>query len=113
MTSLELKMSMLLRSMKIDYEQEYPFLGNKSKNGKYRKWKLDFAIPEIKLAIEMEGGVFTKGRHTRPMGFIKDIEKYNQLTEHGWRLLRYSINEFKDTTRMIEQIEICLQGGKK
>ncbi|MCE5224883.1 MAG: endonuclease domain-containing protein [Porphyromonadaceae bacterium] len=54
-----------------------------------RKWRLDFAWPEFKLAVEIEGGVFTKGRHTRPKGFIGDIEKYNELTLYGWKLLRF------------------------
>lgn len=56
-----------------------------------RKWRIDYAWPVVKLAVEIEGGVFrqSKGRHTNPSGFIKDIEKYNALTEHGWHLLRY------------------------
>ena len=103
MTNLEMKMAMLLRSMKVNYEQEYRFFPK-------RKWRVDFAIPEIKLAIECEGGVFTNGRHNRASGFIKDIEKYNKLNELNWRLLRYSINEFKKPEKIIEQIEICLKG---
>lgn len=56
-----------------------------------RKWRIDYAWPDIKLAIEIEGGVFKRshGRHTNPIGFIKDMEKYNALTEMGWHLLRY------------------------
>jgi very-short-patch-repair endonuclease len=54
-----------------------------------RKWRIDFAFPEIKLAIEIEGAVWSFGRHNHPSGFIKDIEKYNALTELGWHLLRY------------------------
>lgn len=57
-----------------------------------RKWRIDFAFPCIKLAIEIEGGIYKRGRHTRPIGFIKDIEKYNALTELGWVILRYPPN---------------------
>ena len=50
-----------------------------------RRWRFD---PEVKIAIEVEGGVYTQGRHTRPLGFLGDMEKYNTATSLGWRLLR-------------------------
>lgn len=60
-----------------------------------RKWKIDFSYPDKKLAIEIEGGVWSRGRHTRGSGFIKDMEKYNALTEYGWRLLRFTPDDLK------------------
>jgi very-short-patch-repair endonuclease len=54
-----------------------------------RRWRLDYAFPEVKLAIELEGGCWIGGRHTSGMGFVKDMQKYNALTEMGWYLLRY------------------------
>ena len=53
-----------------------------------RKWRFDYAIPEHKIALEVEGGVWTYGRHTRPQGFLGDIEKYNMATLMGWRIFR-------------------------
>ena len=53
-----------------------------------RKWKLDYAWPLQQVALEVEGGVWTKGRHTRPSGFLKDMEKYNTAAAMGWRVLR-------------------------
>ncbi len=53
-----------------------------------RRWRFDYAVPEHKVALEVEGGVWTQGRHTRPKGFIGDIEKYNTATVMGWRVLR-------------------------
>lgn len=53
-----------------------------------RKWRIDFCWPEIKLALECEGGVWSGGRHTRGSGFLKDIAKYNEITLAGFRLLR-------------------------
>lgn len=57
-----------------------------------RRWKIDLAVwtPSCKIAIEIEGAVFTRGRHVDGVGFLKDIEKYNTLTLYGWRLLRYT-----------------------
>ncbi|WP_114752330.1 hypothetical protein [Pleomorphovibrio marinus] len=53
-----------------------------------RRWRFDFALPHYKIAIEVEGGVWTQGRHTRGSGFVKDIEKYNRAAALGWRLVR-------------------------
>ena len=53
-----------------------------------RRWKFDFAWPEQKVALEVEGGVWVGGRHTSGAGFVKDMEKYNEATCAGWRLLR-------------------------
>jgi len=53
-----------------------------------RKWRLDFAWPDAKLALEVEGGAWINGRHNRASGWIKDVEKYNALAVAGWRLLR-------------------------
>lgn len=53
-----------------------------------RKWRFDYAIPEHKIALEVEGGVWTGGRHTSSVGFMKDMEKYNTATLMGWRVFR-------------------------
>lgn len=53
-----------------------------------RKWRLDYCWPLAKVALEVEGGVWTGGRHTRGAGFLRDVEKYNELARLGWRLLR-------------------------
>lgn len=53
-----------------------------------RRWRFDYAIPAHKIAVEVEGGVWTGGRHIRPQGFLGDIEKYNTATIMGWRVFR-------------------------
>lgn len=53
-----------------------------------RRWRFDYAIPAHRIAIEVEGGVWTGGRHTSPKGFLGDIEKYNTATMMGWRVFR-------------------------
>jgi hypothetical protein len=53
-----------------------------------REWRFDLAWPDAKVALEIEGGVHTGGRHTRGQGFENDIEKYNDAVVRGWRVAR-------------------------
>lgn len=53
-----------------------------------RRWRMDYAWPAHRVALEVEGGVWTRGRHTRPTGYLRDVEKYNAAAVRGWRLLR-------------------------
>ncbi len=55
-----------------------------------RKWRFDFAWPEHKVAMEIEGAVWVRGRHTRGSGFVKDMEKYNAAASLGWRVFRFT-----------------------
>jgi len=74
-----------------------------------RKWRFDFAIPEQKIAIEIEGGKWQVGRHQRPMGFERDCRKYSHAALLGWRVLRFT----SDMVMSGEAIDItvaCVQG---
>ena len=53
-----------------------------------RKFRFDFCWPGYSLAVEVEGGVYTKGRHTRGAGLTRDAEKYNEAALLGWRVIR-------------------------
>lgn len=70
-------------------QTEYRFDGS-------RKWRFDLAWPDQKIALEIEGGVWTGGRHNRGSGFVKDIEKYNRAACLGWRVLRTVPQELRD-----------------
>lgn len=55
-----------------------------------RRWRFDFAMPTYHIAIEIEGGIWTDGRHSRGSGMSADMEKYNEAVSRGWRLLRFT-----------------------
>ena len=70
-----------------------------------RRWRADFLIVGPSLVanadldrdffkvhlilVEIEGGVWTQGRHTRGSGFIADCEKYNHASALGWKVFRF------------------------
>lgn len=58
-----------------------------------RKWRFDYAIPELKVAIEIDGGVLNYGRHNRPQGYINDMEKLNNAASLGWLVLRFTTHD--------------------
>lgn len=53
-----------------------------------RRFRLDFAWPERLLAVEIEGGVWSGGRHTRGKGFSEDCVKYAEAAVLGYRVIR-------------------------
>ena len=55
-----------------------------------RRWRFDFAWPKYCLAVEVDGGVYSAGRHTRGAGYEKDCEKGNAAVVDGWRVLHFT-----------------------
>jgi very-short-patch-repair endonuclease len=60
-----------------------------------RQWRFDYCWPDHKVAVEIEGAIFTQGRHTRGTGYKKDMEKYNQAAKNGWRVFRFQPTELR------------------
>lgn len=73
-----------------------------------RLWRFDLAWPAHKLAVEIEGGAFSRGRHVRGAGFVKDLEKYNEATALGWRILRFT-PQLAPTQAAVELIKRVMQ----
>lgn len=51
------------------------------------KHAFDF-IFENKVALEIEGGIHSFGAHSRPLGILRDMYKYNKAASLGWVVLR-------------------------
>ena len=60
-----------------------------------RKWRFDFAWPRYKVAVEVDGGIYCRGRHVRGAGFEKDSEKRNAAVMAGWRVLHFTSRHVK------------------
>lgn len=65
-----------------------------------RKWRCDwfFEANGRRVALEVEGGIHTGGRHTRAAGFKGDIEKYNALSMRGIFLIRVTPDSLMSTS---------------
>lgn len=55
-----------------------------------RRWRFDYAIPDKKIAIEIDGGVWNYGRHNRASGYVADMEKFNAAASLGWVVLKFT-----------------------
>lgn len=75
----------------IQFEREYQFLDD-------RKFRFDFANKDHKIAIELDGGTFSRGKsgHTSGKGIAQDMEKYNLATLLGWRVFRFDAPAVKE-----------------
>ena len=58
--------------------------------------------------LEVQGGIFIAGRHTRGAELLKEWEKLNTLASMGWRVL-YCQPQDVCTTDMCELIGACLK----
>lgn len=61
-----------------------------------RKWRLDFAFVEQKLGVEIQGGAFSSGGHSRGAGQAKDHQKINEAQKLGWMILQYGTKAMGD-----------------
>ena len=61
-----------------------------------RRFRLDYAWPEQRVGVELQGGTYTQGRHTRGPGYDADCVKANLLASHGWRVYRVTASMLRD-----------------
>ena len=97
----ELKEKIFLKLLKQNKlpapEKEHRFNPN-------RRWRFDYAFIKYKIAIEVEGGVWIRGRHSRGKGMIADMEKYNWAVVNGWRVLRYTPQSLLNSIQDIQAL---------
>jgi very-short-patch-repair endonuclease len=77
-----------------------------------RKYAFDFAWPDQKLACEVDGGVWTGGRHSRGSGIETDAEKYSLAAARGWRILRV-VGKQVESGAALRWVEMALRYGEE
>lgn len=88
----------------LHYEEKVPQYVREYVFHPKRKFRFDWAIPELKIAIEYEGLFSEKSGHTTVTGYTKDCEKYNQAALLGWKVLRYTALNYKQLYRDIDEL---------
>jgi len=100
-SALELDLLFQMRAVELPQpEFEYQFAEG-------RKWRFDFAWLDQMIAVEVEGGTWVRGSHTRGVRFEKDCEKYNTAALLGWKVLRFTTDMVTDG-RALAAIEQAL-----
>lgn len=109
-----------LKALQISgYEREYRFVAihvgfgagirQRLSRAKLKDWRFDFAWPEKMLAVEVEGGGWAQGRHTRGKGFHEDLIKYDAAMRLGWSVYQCSPDMVK-SGHALKTIEALLSG---
>jgi very-short-patch-repair endonuclease len=77
----------LTNETKLAWLPEYEFCST-------RGWRADHACTAIRTIIEVDGGIWIRGRHSRGKGKEADNVKLNTAASFGWWVLRYSTQQF-------------------
>lgn len=78
-------------------------LSREHKFSEERKFRFDWSINSLMIAVEYEGIYSGKSRHTTMSGYSKDTEKYNIAASLGWKVYRYTAKTYKN---IITEIKI-------
>jgi hypothetical protein len=65
-----------------------------------RKWRTDFAFVSARLLLEIDGGLFVNGGHTRGAAREHDFEKDCNALIMGYRVMRVSTGQLKSGLAM-------------
>lgn len=70
-----------------------------------RRWRFDLAWVDRKIAVEVQGGVWSQGKHGRGSGVAKDYEKLNTAQIMGWKVLQFETSSVKSGEAAQEIVE--------
>jgi len=70
-----------------------------------RLWRFDFCFVEQRLAIEVNGGLFSSGAHVRGAALIREYGKLNQAAVMGFRVMFFTPDQIclVETSELIRQ----------
>lgn len=96
------------------YPPARPNFRKRMREAGLRDWRFDFAWPQERVAVEIEGGTWVRGRHSRGAGYGIDCEKYNVAQLNGWIVLRFTSDMLKnDPIRVVGAVctALGIDGG--
>lgn len=77
-----------------------------------RRWRFDYAWEDHKIAVEMQGGLWTRGRHSGGTGQVNDMEKFNAAVMCGWRVLQFTPEQVRKGDP-ISFVKTLIYGNKR
>ena len=89
-------------------ECKLPECVTESKFHPTRRWLFDFAFRKEKVAIEVQGGIWTGGAHARPVFLMRDYEKLNEAQCLGWVVLQVQPKEIC-TMELVELVRRAIK----
>lgn len=63
-----------------DFQKRY------AKSKRSKRYRADFAHLQAKVIIEIQGGVFNRGRHVQGSGYARDARKFNLAQFSDWQV---------------------------
>ena len=93
------EMEWVIKALFPEYVKEFKFSD--------RRFKFDYYIPGLKLGIEYEGIMVEKEEvsdHTSRVGYTSNCEKYNLAQILGYKVLRYTVLNYKDLGRDLQEL---------
>ncbi len=72
-----------------------------------RQFKFDFCHAERRILVEVQGGNYQHGAHSRPMGLKRDYTKANLAQRHGWKIYQFDgdmVNDGEALDWVIEEM---------
>jgi len=95
---LELNLPYWAKENGVVIEREYRFCQE-------RKYRSDWAVPEKKILIEYEGGIFMKrGGHNSAAGIQRDIDKYSLAQSLGFTVIRLTAKNHQTVLEQLNEI---------
>jgi len=70
-----------------------------------RRYLWDYAVPRLRVVIEIQGGIWSRGSHGRGAGINRDMDKINYASTHGWRTLQYTPQEFGEVDSVAKDLQ--------
>lgn len=85
LTECQLVFEKHLNELHLDWLREYKFHPD-------RRWRADYSLSRGRwqALVEIDGGAWSQGRHTRGKGFIADMEKLNTASAMGYKVFRFT-----------------------
>jgi len=89
-TALESLFGLQLKAYKLEgFEAEYFFHPE-------RRWRFDYANEALRIAVELQGGIFgKKSGHNSGVGIRNGMEKLNEAQRHGWVVYQFYVDDVK------------------